>query len=461
MTKKTKISVSNLRQKNFVADLICENPGPGAKIRFVVFDGHEQKIQDSIPSSDGATEFIPSYSTYRSDIILPSGTGQPDTAENLYNRISALLSKAIVHPNEEVINFAACWTMGTWLFDSYSHTSYLAFTGSPGTGKSQALTALSKISYTSIMSSGAASEATIYRTLNSIKGTLFVDEAQKCSDKPTSTYHQIFALGTQVDGVIPKCDGNKKTGEWVPKSFEVFGPKATSGRFSSSDEAMLRRFFEIKMPIPNFDKEFLNIFEDKEWLGETEKLRNDLLLYRQRRLTGKLDAPGICTDQKIRALKLSPSERQVYNWLLREVPTEKAFDQLAEAITLQRSENRKQRGFNAEAAILRAAYILIEGKEPEDLTAPVYGKVLKIRSGTKVLLSGICALAKYWNPAPIDTRYVGKVLRNNGLEIRHSADGSCLFASSKQIQQICQDLGLEDPASSLSSSSSEENSDWE
>jgi len=355
------------------------------------------------------------------NLILPSAKGEQRSGAELFDTIRSLLKSVVQFENEVDLDFLAMYVLSTWTYDEpVDSLNYIAFTGIPGTGKSQALLASTNLSFNCLVGGGADSDSALFRSIHAIKGTLAVDEAQKSSHESGSIYHKILALGNQPHGSISRSRQVGTKGTFETDTFSIFGPKIFSARSVPAEEAILSRTYNITMPLVRFED--LAVREmNPFWKAQTGSVRNDLLFYRQQRALGKKSPPALEYSNDD-ALEFSSRDHQVYRWLLRECPTTEILKSILRAINSNKERMAKGRVLQVEPQVLLAAYDCVANK----------------RRLSKEVAKRMCDNG-YLN---IDAHRVGKTLRSNGLEVHHSRDGARIESSAKEIEQALLRLGF-------------------
>lgn len=449
-TEKKIVQTNKVRGAAKVADL-CESNGT---VSFIVYDGRKQEIESSVVIED--TVYEPNVTKKEEYVFLPDGSGDSRKAEELYSDCLSLVKEAINHPNEWVQHVVALYILASWNYDLYSEISYLAFTGLPGSGKSAGLKTVWALSFAGMMFSGGGSDSSIFRTIHKMRGTFCSDEAK--GENADQLYRDMFNAGNQAHGVVHRTRINPKTGEYTVDSYSVFSPKVTASLYISPDEMIQSRTIEVVMPPPKKGILLDGVLDNPDWKKRADKFRRDACLYRQKRAIGELSSPRTAEDAKNLAIsfELNPREYQVFKWLLREAPSEKSLEHLFTAIKYRREVRRGSQDNNSDACVLRAAYALLIGAEPESFVDHMRNRGRSVRTKQKrVLLSAIEELAKHWGYRDVTTQFVGKTLRRTGITTRPCFDGVYVMTSAQDVRDVCVRLGLEDPEASVASGSSD------
>jgi hypothetical protein len=409
-------------------------------VEFIKYHAGEQKIVGVEIDIGGMIHVPPVKSTRKIKLIIPSGHGTKKTPGELITDIKAYLKKVVKFPSENDLEFVACYILSTYNYDAYSDVCYISATGNAGCGKSCLLAAMSQLSYATLVGSGLDSAAAIARGIHSIKGTLSLDEVQRGVTDAASEFHKILALGNNVNGVINKCNQIGKTSTFENEGYCVFGPKLLSGRSVSTEEAILSRTYEVKMTkvsLKDIQAIELLSLDNATAKQLADEIRNNLLLYRQRRQVGELEAPNLEFDNLID--EFSPRDFQVYRWMLSECPNNTQLKKLIRAIEGQLSTARNTRTFNFEYNVLAAAFYRLKANPKGILLAKNIADDLENLGDGKFSSKSICS-----------------VFRNNQIEVKRCKLGATVVVGLKQLTEVFNANSLPVPATSFSSPSSPE-----
>lgn len=136
-----------------------------------------------------------------------------------------LLKKYIEFRSEEDALIAALWTTGTYLQPVWDAYPYLSASGEKNVGKSRLMKVLTQVCFNGIHSA-SISAASVYRTIQDLRCTLLIDEAQKLASKDTAIeIRNILNCGYTKDAYAIRSDKTSK-GQIRPGFWETFSPKA-------------------------------------------------------------------------------------------------------------------------------------------------------------------------------------------------------------------------------------------
>ena len=208
-------------------------------------------------------------------ITLPTEAEEYGDVKSLYNEVQDFVHKYLdVSPDYETI--ACFYPMLTWVYDVMSVIAYLRAKGDWGVGKSRFMTVFSSICYRSVITTGAMSDAPVFRLMDRWKGTLIMDEGDLGKGKEaTAALEKILNCGFERNKPIIKCDPNDPS---QIIAFDPFGPKIIATRFEFRDKALESRCFTEILTESHRDEVPIEL--PPEFYEEAQHLRNKLLMYR-------------------------------------------------------------------------------------------------------------------------------------------------------------------------------------
>lgn len=208
-------------------------------------------------------------------VTLPSIAEEYGNEITLYNEIKTFTHRYL-EVSEDYESISGFYPMLTWVYDVMSVIAYLRAKGDWGVGKSRFLDVFKVLCYRSIATTGAMSEAPIFRIMDKWKGTMIMDEGDLGKSKDSrAAMEKILVCGFERGKPIIRCNPNKPEGVNV---FDPFGAKIIATRFEFRDKALESRCLSEIM------KEGLRtdvpIELPPEFYEEALHLRNKLLMYR-------------------------------------------------------------------------------------------------------------------------------------------------------------------------------------
>ena len=168
----------------------------------------------------------------------------------------------------------------TWIYDSFNEVPYLRVRGDYGSGKSRFLLTVGSLCYRPIFASGASTVSPIFRILDSMKGTLIVDEGDfRVSDEKAEVV-KILNNGNARGFPVLRSEQTPSK-EFNPTAYSVFGPKLVATRGFFEDRALESRCITEELGGRRLRNDIpLNL--PASFHEEALRLRNKLLLYRFR-----------------------------------------------------------------------------------------------------------------------------------------------------------------------------------
>jgi hypothetical protein len=147
------------------------------------------------------------------------------TGREVYSDIYAYLQTYLILKEDEY-HIMALWIMASWLIEDFTTTSYLLFLAPKESGKTQALDALSLLSYRAIKSVSVTC-ASLFRSIELWHITLLIDESENQLNIHTETGQALYGClngGYKRGGVAMRTEGD--AGNRQPQNYDLFGFKA-------------------------------------------------------------------------------------------------------------------------------------------------------------------------------------------------------------------------------------------
>ena len=231
---------------------------------------------------------------------------------------------------------------------------------------------MGSLCYKPMLVSGASSVSAVFRTIDSFRGTLVIDESDFRESDEKAEIVKILNNGNARGFPVLRAEQNQRK-EFDPRAYTVFGPKLIATRRAFKDQALesrcltedmgqgkLRRDIPLNLP-PSFEEEALT-------------LRNKLLLFRFQNLGKPRSLAGELPES------IEPRLRQIFAPLLSTIEDP---DTRREVIALAEDYGRTMvadRGFELEAQVLDVLHELSQGggalavKDVSVLFAERYGE---------------------------------------------------------------------------------------
>ena len=138
---------------------------------------------------------------------------------------------------EEITSY---YVLFTWVYDAFNELPYLRLRGDTGTGKTRFLLTAGSLCYKPIYASGASTVSPLFRILDSVRGTLIIDEGDfRFSDEKAEIVKILNNGNARGFPVLRSESVNGR--EFSPRAYAVFGPKLVSTRGFFQDRALESR----------------------------------------------------------------------------------------------------------------------------------------------------------------------------------------------------------------------------
>jgi len=219
--------------------------------------------------------------------------------------------------------------------------------------------------YKPIFASDASTVSPLFRILDSLRGTLVIDEGDFRLSDERAEIVKILNNGNAKGFPVLRSEATGNRGEFNPGAYEVYGPKLIATRSYFEDRALeSRRLTEetggraLRDDIP--------ISLPPEHKEEALRLRNKLLLFRFRNLRGQKPGEGM-PDRTI-----EPRLNQIFLPLLAVVRNPKDREELRVLARRYHGEMVSERRMDLEAQILEVIRDLRESGRPlavKDITS--------------------------------------------------------------------------------------------
>ena len=239
----------------------------------------ESKLLDSF--ADGKTQIKPCFNLktlWETGLVkFPSSVAPYSSTSALVEEIKTFIREYAAVP-EEWLEILSLYILMTWVYDRFTAVPYLRFLGEPGTGKTRLLQICASISYKGMVASGNITGPALFRTIDLIRGTMAVDEADFKDSAEWSDITKVLNNGYSIGSPVLRCN-RVENSDFIPAAFHVYGPKIISTRSRFADEALETRcltFETREHQLPAHIPLQLPLSFEQQALG----LRNKLLKWR-------------------------------------------------------------------------------------------------------------------------------------------------------------------------------------
>ncbi len=290
-------------------------------------------------------------------VLFPSSADEYGTEEALISEIKAFINE-YVELGTFMREIAPYYILFSWIYDDFHELPYLRVLGDYGTGKSRFLKVVGSISYKPVFMISATSNASIFRMIEKIKGTLVIDEADLKYSNSSDPTMQILNSGYQRDFSIFRCLDGK--GNFDVVQYQLFGPKILAGRHTFQDFALESRCLVEKMGQMKRTDIPTNLTDTFDVAAE--KLRNKLLLWRLRNY-GKRKGKSFTND-----LSIQPRLKQIINPLSAVIEDVAIIEKLKKHIKAYNQDLIIERGLSTESGIFEVIITLMKNTPEQDIS---------------------------------------------------------------------------------------------
>jgi hypothetical protein len=272
--KPKKRSVPGFVQGTLMADMVAEANG---KLSFATNDSSSNKRE---LTSDNGKVLVPPQGLKafleNGSLLLPSRAERGFTSEQVIAESIGFLYTWADMPDDWLIPIAH-YPLMTWVYDRFNAMPYLRFIGEYGTGKTRMLQVVAALCYRSVALSGNITGAALFRSIDVIRGTLAVDEADFKHSAEWSDITKVLNNGYAPGFPIVRCDSSTRA--FSPQSFWVYGPKIISTRHRFDDPATESRCITFETQERKVDPR-IPLQLPPAFYQEAQALRNKLLGWR-------------------------------------------------------------------------------------------------------------------------------------------------------------------------------------
>ena len=241
-------------------------------------------------------------------VVLPTQPTEYGSISELDERIKQFVNNWC-GVSEGHLKIVPSFVRLTWVIDVLFSTPYLKVLAPYGQGKSRYLDTIGGLCRKAMFVGGAVKSAPIFRTIDTWRGTLVLDEFNLEKSEDTQAIMQILNQGIERKKAVLRC----KDGDYSKvEAFDSFGPKVIASKKINRDEAFESRCITEIMHETTKKPVLLT----KEFYAERLALQNQLLMYRFRNL-GKIDSERL---NRFDFGQINPRIRQVYSPLLLAYP---------------------------------------------------------------------------------------------------------------------------------------------
>lgn len=237
---------------------------------------------ETMPYLDvGKTRYLPpppgAQLLHKRQVAFAPRVGPLLNGSELVQEVQALIHKYI-DVSEFMERLASYYVLLTWFYDAFKIVPYLRFRGDWGTGKSRAVKVVGALCFRPMKSSGASSDAALFRMMDTWRGSLLFEEGDLDNSDYAQTKIKILNQGYDADqAFILRCAD--KARDFETEAFYCFGPKLMAMRGEFEDQALESRCYTEEMQETTRD-DIQKHLPSEFWEMEAPDLRSKLLAYR-------------------------------------------------------------------------------------------------------------------------------------------------------------------------------------
>src|SRR2546428_1230422 len=334
-------TVSTVLPDGSLAEMVCQE---NRTLFCVSKDGGFRYETNLVVNGQRLVPYSPRNTLLANELVLfPSEPLEYDSEEKLVGDIRAFIHRYVdISPLFEQI--ASYYVLFSWVYDAFNALPYVRWRGDTGSGKTRFLLTVGSLCYKPIFASGASTVSPLFRILDSMRGTLIVDEGDfRFSDEKAEL---VKILNNGNGRGFPVLRSESVSGrEFSPRAYTVFGPKLIATRGYFQDRALESRCLteetggrKLRDDIP------INLTAD--YKREALELRNKLLMFRFRSF-GKRHIDPTLVDRSI-----EPRLTQIFVPLLSVIEDAGAREALRQVARAYHKELVADRGMDIEAQVL-------------------------------------------------------------------------------------------------------------
>ena len=296
--------------------------------------------------------YSPENNLLKNEVVLfPSEAAEYESEQALIAEIRAFIHRYVdVSPLFEEI--ASYYVLFTWVYDAFNELPYLRLRGDTGTGKTRFLLTAGALCYKPIYASGASTVSPLFRILDSVRGTLIIDEGDfRFSDEKAEIVKILNNGNARGFPVLRSESVNGR--EFSPRAYAVFGPKLVSTRGFFQDRALESRCITEETGSQRL-RDDIPINLTAEYQRAALAIRNKLLMFRIRNF-GKCAVDASLVDRTI-----EPRLAQIFVPLMSVIEDAEARKALHDVAREYHKELVADRGMDLEAEVLEVVQDLRE-----------------------------------------------------------------------------------------------------
>jgi hypothetical protein len=352
-------TVSGVLQDGAVVEMVYR-PEERRTLLCIAKEGQVRYEASVLEDGKRLVPYSPENNLLKNDVVLfPAEAAEYESDRALIAEIRQFIHRYVdVSPLFEEI--ASYYVLFTWVYDAFNELPYLRLRGDTGTGKTRFLLTAGALCYKPIYASGASTVSPLFRILDSVRGTLIIDEGDfRFSDEKAEIVKILNNGNARGFPVLRSESVNGR--EFSPRAYAVFGPKLVSTRGFFQDRALESRCIteetggqRLRSDIP------LNL--TVEYQRAALAIRNKLLMFRFRNF-GRRAVDASLVDRSI-----EPRLSQIFVPLMSVIEDAEARQALRQVAREYHKELVADRGMDLEAQVLEVIQDLRESPYADGLS---------------------------------------------------------------------------------------------
>lgn len=198
-----------------------------------------------------------------------------EPSETLWEDIRSFIYDHVDFPDERLYDVKTAWLLCTWIPEAFNTAPYWRYLGTKNSGKTRALEVDQHLTYRGTLSP-SVTEAALYRLIEKYKITYLLDETEIYNQEQKQATQHVLNAGYRRGQQVFRCE-QAPNGETIVTGYNPFGFKALAGTRVLKDTLESRCIPCVMQKNTRPVNFMLNI-------PQAKKLRNQLLLWRFRRL---------------------------------------------------------------------------------------------------------------------------------------------------------------------------------
>src|SRR3989454_6278554 len=221
--QKARPTVSTVLADGSLAEMVYR-PEENRTLFCVAKDGDFRYAPTLLVNGQRLVPYSPRNNLLTNEVVLfPSEPVEYESEATLAEGIRGFIHRYVdISPLFEQI--ASYYVLFTWVYDAFNELPYLRLRGDTGSDKTRFLLTVGSLFYKPIFASGASTVSPLFRILDSMRGTLIVDEGDfRFSDEKAEL---VKILNNGNGRGFPVLRSESVSGrEFSPRAYTVFGPK--------------------------------------------------------------------------------------------------------------------------------------------------------------------------------------------------------------------------------------------